>query len=198
MGGLVDVPGISCLEMLKNMPRPRLIKTHLPLQFLPDQFWIVNPKIVYVYRQPKDVAVSYYHHSKLLFHYLGGIKEFVDCFVNDFVLEGPYHEHISAFFELSEIKKNMMVTRFEDMKKDLPFQILRTARFLEVKYTESQISELAEHLSFKSMKSKYLLQSEKLSYFMKFLENPSLNMEILSKNMLSITNRTNDNDDNLQ
>lgn len=136
-----------------DQPRPRLIKTHLPIQFLPDQIWTINPKIIYVYRQPKDVAVSYYHHHNTLHGYQGGIKIFVDAFVKDFILYSPYHEHISSFLQLSEKRKNVLLLRYEDMKNDLPFQIMRNIKFLGLDYTEKQILELAEHLSFNNMKS---------------------------------------------
>ena len=109
--------GSSPFELARDQPRPRLIQTHLPIQFLPDQIWTVNPKIVYVFRNPKDVAVSFFHHYTTLHSYLGGIEEFVDCFVNELILWSPYHQHISSFLELSEMQYNVLLTRYEDMKK---------------------------------------------------------------------------------
>lgn len=100
-----------------DQPRPRLIQAHLPIQMLPDQIWTVHPNMIYVYRQPKDVAVSYYHHSTIFQNNLGGINEYIDCFVRDFMLWSPYHKHISGFLELSEVCDNILVTRYEDMKK---------------------------------------------------------------------------------
>ena len=108
---------LSFFELARDQPRPRFIKTHLPAQFLPDQIWTVNPKIIYVFRNPKDVAVSYFHHFTTFHFYAGGIEEFIDCFVNGFMLWSPYHEHISSFLELSEIKDNILLTRYEDMKE---------------------------------------------------------------------------------
>ena len=122
---------------------------------LPDQIWTVNPKIIYVYRQPKDVAVSYFHHHTILDNYVGGIQEYVDCFVNDFLLWSPYHEHISGGLELNEILENTLVTKYENMKKDLPSEIKRTIKFLALDYSDDQILELAEHLSIDNMKSIY-------------------------------------------
>ena len=50
--------------LLERMSRtsPRLIKTHLPPALLPRALREASrPKVVYVARNPKDVAVSYYH-----------------------------------------------------------------------------------------------------------------------------------------
>ncbi|XP_039333936.1 sulfotransferase 1A1 isoform X3 [Saimiri boliviensis] len=55
-------PGVpSGLETLKDTPAPRLIKTHLPLALVPQTLLDQKVKVVYVARNAKDVAVSYYH-----------------------------------------------------------------------------------------------------------------------------------------
>lgn len=146
-------PGMSFLDKIKNFPRPRLIKTHLPIQLLPDQIWTVNPKIVYVFRQPKDVAVSYFHQYRTLNNYQGGIKEFVDCFVQELLFWSPFHEHISGFLELSEKQKNVHLVKYEDMKSDLGYEILKMSKFLETSIEDEQILELVDHLSIDNMKS---------------------------------------------
>ena len=43
---------------------PRTIKTHLPGHLLPPDILRQKSKIVYVARNPKDVAVSYYYFHK--------------------------------------------------------------------------------------------------------------------------------------
>jgi hypothetical protein len=66
-----QAPGFPKFEDIEKMPSPRFIKTHLPAQLLPDQLWTVKPKIVYIRRNPKDTAVSYYHHHRLLQGFTG-------------------------------------------------------------------------------------------------------------------------------
>lgn len=139
------------------MPSPRFIKTHLPIQLLPDQIWTVRPKIIYIQRDVKDVAVSYFHHSSALHGYLGGIKEFVDAFLMDVQLYSPYHDHISGYRNISNINFNILILQYEDLKKDLQKEIIKTAEFLEVNVEDDKISNLCAHLSFKSMKSNYCL-----------------------------------------
>ena len=46
------------------MPSPRFVKTHLPFAYLPPDI-LDTCKVVYVARNPKDVAVSSYFHHKL-------------------------------------------------------------------------------------------------------------------------------------
>ena len=145
---------ISHLEKIQSTARPRLIKTHLPMQLLPDQIWTVNPKIVYVYRQTKDVAVSYFHQYKTWDNYQGGMQEFLDCFVGDCLMWSPYHKHISNFLELSEIQKNVHLVKYENLKKDLHHEILRMSKFLETNIRDEQILKLMEHLNIDNMKSK--------------------------------------------
>ena len=44
-----------------NMKERRIIKTHLPFEFLPPKL-VDTCKVLYVYRNPADVAVSNYHY----------------------------------------------------------------------------------------------------------------------------------------
>ena len=57
-------PGIAAI---KQLPSPRIIKTHLPLQLLPPSvLQTPSVKIIYVTRNPRDVAVSLYHFMNIL------------------------------------------------------------------------------------------------------------------------------------
>ena len=46
------------------MPSPRLLNSHLVTSCLPKQIVSKKIKIIHVLRNPKDVAVSAYHHLK--------------------------------------------------------------------------------------------------------------------------------------
>ena len=60
---------------------PRFIKTHLPMTLLPPKI-LDTAKVVYVARDPRDVAVSCYHHAKLFTFWscLGSFKDFWNLF----------------------------------------------------------------------------------------------------------------------
>uniref|UniRef100_T1HI69 Sulfotransfer_1 domain-containing protein n=1 Tax=Rhodnius prolixus TaxID=13249 RepID=T1HI69_RHOPR len=75
--------GVECLPALDNMTSPRYIKSHLPPQLLPKQLWTVKPKIIYIYRNPKDVAMSYCNHYRLWNDFNGSQEDFSKAFVRD-------------------------------------------------------------------------------------------------------------------
>lgn len=60
---------------------PRFIKTHLPMSLLNPKL-LDTAKVVYVARDPRDVAVSSYHCAKLykVIRFPGGFKEFWNLF----------------------------------------------------------------------------------------------------------------------
>jgi hypothetical protein len=106
----------NTIEIVKNLPSPRCIKTHLPIQFLPDQIWTVNPKIIYIKRSPRDVAVSFFHHAAALHGYVGPMEDFIDAFINECVLYSPYYPHIIDYCQVAEKLDNFLVLNYEDMK----------------------------------------------------------------------------------
>lgn len=52
-------------KLLKEYQGKRIIKTHLPFSLLPPNLLTSGCKVIYVARNPKDVAVSFYHLNRL-------------------------------------------------------------------------------------------------------------------------------------
>lgn len=55
----------SVIPFLNGMSEQRFIKSHLPLSLMPPSVFEKKSKIIYVARNPKDVAISYYHLNRL-------------------------------------------------------------------------------------------------------------------------------------
>lgn len=160
----MDFPVADTLEVTKNMKSPRFIKSHLPIQLLPDQIWTVKPKIIYVKRNCKDSAVSYFHHSALLHGYTGSIEDYMKIFAADYVLYSPFHQHIVDFCLAAKKLDNILVLNFEDMKMDLKSEIRNVAKFLNVEVDDETLEMLRDHLSFKTMKGLLFKLSENLNF----------------------------------
>lgn len=78
----ISVPGY---EFIPNIAEQRFIKTHLPFSLMPPSVMNEQAKVIYVARNPKDVAVSYYHLSRLYrtTGYVNDFDTFWDYFEND-------------------------------------------------------------------------------------------------------------------
>lgn len=70
-------------ELAKQTTR-RFIKTHFPITLLPQNATKVGAKIIYVARNPKDVAVSFYHLHKMhpFLRFDGDFELFIEYFMN--------------------------------------------------------------------------------------------------------------------
>ncbi|XP_055713131.1 luciferin sulfotransferase-like [Phlebotomus papatasi] len=143
--------GQESIERSKKLPRPRHIKSHLPAHLLPRSIWQVKPKIIYVARNPKDVAVSFYHHQRHLHGYTRSFEDFADAFLADHVIWSPFHSHIVDFWTMRH-EDNILFITFEEMKENLRGVITRTATFLGKTLTEADVELLCQHLSFDAMK----------------------------------------------
>jgi len=75
----------TSMDTVADLESPRYIKSHLPWNLLPKEIrsYKKRPKIIYVARDPRDVAVSVYHHKVLFSGYLGTLDEFMEEFVAD-------------------------------------------------------------------------------------------------------------------
>jgi len=139
------------IDYVDTLKSPRCIKTHLHYSLLPEQIKSVKPKLIYVLRDPRDVVVSFFHHYRLVRDFTGSFEDFVEYFINDIVMFSPYFEHIHGYWQRRS-EGNILILKFAEMKRNLPGVIRRTAEFLNKTLNDHEVSQLADHLSFESMK----------------------------------------------
>ncbi|CAG4988484.1 unnamed protein product [Parnassius apollo] len=140
-------------EQLALMPSPRFIKTHLPLSLLPPKL-LDTAKVVYVARDPRDVAVSFYHLNRSMRTqgYVDDFKNYWNFFINDLHHWTPYFEHLKESWEKRH-HPNMLFLFYEELSKDLPAAIRRVADFLGKTFTTEQLDKLCDHLSIDNFKN---------------------------------------------
>ncbi|KAL7018258.1 hypothetical protein ACKWTF_010693 [Chironomus riparius] len=153
---------------LDDMPSPRTIKTHLPIQLLPDQVWTKKPKIIHISRDVKDVAISNYHFWKSMNINCPDLREFLNCFLNDTIQYGPYRETVHNYLNIPNYENIIYIT-YETMHADLDGTIMKISKFLEKPIFFDNLQKLKDHLSFEKMKNnKATNNKEILTDFQKF------------------------------
>ncbi|XP_062549710.1 luciferin sulfotransferase-like [Armigeres subalbatus] len=139
------------IGIVEKMPRPRHIKSHLPLALLPKQLWTVKPKIVYTARNPMDVTTSYMHHYKFINGFRGPREDYLDGIMADQLIYCPQIKHATDFWALAD-RDHVLFLHFEDMKRKMPEVLLKVCAFFGKSYSPSQLEELEHHLKFDTMK----------------------------------------------
>ncbi|CAH1401492.1 unnamed protein product [Nezara viridula] len=133
-------------KLSESTPSPRHFKTHMPFSLLPKNL-LDKCKVIYLARNMKDVALSYYYHNKLikLHDYTGDFERYWNYFKNDLVVYGPYWRHIEEGWERKE-HPNLMFLFYEDIIKDMKNVIRNVAKFLGKQVTDSDVDGLYNHL----------------------------------------------------
>ena len=144
------------VDVTRNHPSPRIIKSHMPLEFLPGNL-LDTAKVVYVCRNPKDTCVSYFHFMTKVFdhvyQYKGTFDQYIDLFMNGGLEYGNYFDHLKTAWKCRN-HPNMKFIWYEDMRKDSPKEVADLARFVNRPLSEAKIEELVEHLKFSNMKER--------------------------------------------
>ncbi|NXA97033.1 ST1D1 Sulfotransferase, partial [Melanocharis versteri] len=148
--------GPSGVEQLENTPSPRLVKTHLPVQFLPTSFWEKDCKltwqIIYMARNPKDVVSYYYFHQMAKKHPDPGTKaEFLENFMAGKVAYGCWYDHVHGWWE-KEQEKKILHLFYEDMKKNPQQEVQEILKFPGKELVEGTVERILHHTSFQAMK----------------------------------------------
>ncbi|XP_015457552.2 sulfotransferase 1 family member D1 isoform X1 [Astyanax mexicanus] len=143
----------SGLELLTIMKPPRVIKTHLPIQLVPEGFWKNKCKVIYVARNAKDNLVSYYHFDRMnkTQPEPGTWDEYIQKFMKGNLGWGSWYDHVKGYWKERE-KRNILYLFFEDMKENPRREVERIMRYLDLSVSEDVIEKIVQLTSFKVMK----------------------------------------------
>jgi len=142
----------SMIEFLEAMPQRRLFTSHLPYPLMPH-IDNTTAKIVYVARNPKDVAISTYFHNQSKGVYEGSWDEYFQLFLYSDVGFGPYFDHVLPWWQASQKDKNILFLMYENMKHDHAGNVAKLASFLDIQADSQLIETVVRLSSFQSMTS---------------------------------------------
>lgn len=113
---------------MRALARPRVLKSH-------ESFQPHYPRVIYIARDPRDVAVSYYHHAMKW----GNIPDDypMEAFMPRFmrpefdVRWGNWEDNVLSWLRMRDGSPNFLLLRYEDMKTNTVSELERVAMFLE-------------------------------------------------------------------
>jgi len=125
-----EAPGWT-LDAVNASSAPRFFKTHATVAQLPGR--AAAPRVIAVARNPKDTAVSLYHHarSKPDFGYSGDFETFLRVFLSGHAENGSWFEHVVEWHAYATKHPDRCVwLTYEDMIRDPRAAVVAIARFL--------------------------------------------------------------------
>ncbi|XP_034479255.1 sulfotransferase 1C4-like [Drosophila innubila] len=145
-------PGYETLEELPSCQR-RFIKTHFPFSLMPPSVLENKCKVIYVVRNPKDVAVSYYHLNRLFRTqgYVGDFERYWRYFQKGLNPWLPYYSHVNEAKEHRKLP-NVLFLKYEDMLIDLPGAVKSIGDFLDCIPNAEGLEKLLNHLNIKNFR----------------------------------------------
>lgn len=146
--------GVEKLALLEAIPGRRYLMSHLPYALMPGAV-AHTAKTIYVARNPKDCAVSFYYFAlsvrQLAFD--GDWSDWFTLFVEGKVPYGLVFDHVLDWWRNSQQATNILFVTYEDMQKDLIGVIAQVAQFVGIPASPTLLHSVAEQSTFQSMLS---------------------------------------------
>ena len=136
-------------------PSPRAFKSNLPYEFVPGGLpHTTVAKYVYIARNPKDAAVSMWHHQSKMAHHPSRPWDdfFPSYFGSNPIPYGNCMDHVLGWWRHRDAP-NILFLTYEDMKRQPYKNVERIAKFIGVEPTRDLLERVLEKTSFQNMKT---------------------------------------------
>jgi hypothetical protein len=145
---LLPAPALMSRRAVRSLPRPRVLKSH-------ETFDIRFRRVIYLVRDPRDVAVSEFHFS-LKKKYTGpevSLEEFGRRFIaGETAAYGSWWEHAASWIAPRYGSRDFLLVRYEDLLGDSVAQLARIARCLGVEADTPRLEAAIERSSANRMR----------------------------------------------
>ena len=140
---LLPAPGVLSKRFLKTLPRPRILKSHEP-------FDVRFRKVIYLVRDPRDVAVSEYYFDRKK-RYIAPemtLEQFIKPFLaGETSSYGSWWEHAASWIGPRYGNPAFLLVRYEDLLTDPIGKTAKIAEFLGIKADEERLRAAVERSS---------------------------------------------------
>ncbi|XP_067649325.1 sulfotransferase 1B1-like [Haliotis asinina] len=143
-------------KVLEKFPSPRILNTHCFVEQLPRGVFEKKCKIIYILRNPKDMAVSLFHHHKKLicYEYKGKWENHLSLLMDGKVDFGSFFDYMKDWAAVGKTHPELptLTLMYEDLKEDPLTGIRKLAKFLNVEKSEEFYHKVKDLTSFNKMK----------------------------------------------
>ncbi len=126
---------------MRNLPRPRIIKSH-------ECFDPRYNRVIYIVRDPRDVAVSNYHWELKKGSFPDGfpMREFVPRWMKSqyWPRLGCWGDHVTSWLSTRSGHEGFVVIRYEDLMADTQAELVKMARLLGIEPDPERLRRAAE------------------------------------------------------
>jgi hypothetical protein len=155
-------------EELANLSSPRIFKSHMPYRMaLGGDPASSEGRYIYIARNPKDVAVSYYYFERQKGwsgYYNGPWEHWFKILLEGKVQRGCWFDHVLGWWEKRDLD-NVLFLKYEDMLGDFPAQLNRISSFLGYDHNWDSIQKIQRLTSFDNMKKDHFSNMHEIEDF---------------------------------
>lgn len=152
------------IDVIDNMPSPRLIATHLEVDLFPDDIKNGIGKVVNIVRNPKDVAVSYYCFLSSMkgVGFTGTFDSFLRFYLKEEFFFGNWYGALKQWLDIGKTypKMKIFTLYYEDLKRNTLPNLKRVVNFLEIPRDEDFCKSVIDNTGFATMKRHHETESK--------------------------------------
>ncbi|KAJ1704431.1 hypothetical protein LUZ63_004210 [Rhynchospora breviuscula] len=149
-------------QIIEVIPSPRVLNSHIPYSFLPQTITDSDCRIVYVWRNPKDVLVSLWYFTVKI---MGGadkiatFEQFYDSFCQGAIGFGSIWSHVLGYWEESKRRpEKILFLKYENILQEPVKHAKQLAHFIGCPYSEAEesqgvVEQIVELCSFQKLKN---------------------------------------------
>ncbi|XP_076451788.1 sulfotransferase 1A1-like isoform X1 [Babylonia areolata] len=146
-------------DALNKLPPKRVLNTHVFFRQLPQKVQDGKVKMLFIYRNPKDVAVSLYNHHNRFFvyEYQGEFADhFTELFLKGKTDYGDFFTYTRDWERVMDSRPDLpiFVLSYEELQADTFNKVKELAKFLGSSADEDTIRDIVDKCSFGSMQER--------------------------------------------
>jgi hypothetical protein len=154
---LVPDPSTTKKKDFDRLPGPRIIKSH-------ECFDPRYPRVIYIVRDPRDVALSQYHYHRKLKKI--GDESPIETFVGRFLRgetcpHGSWGQNVVTWLSTRQDLTRFLLLRYEDMVEDTARELGKIVAFLKKDVTPERIAQAIDRSSAGRMRKLEQAESDK-------------------------------------